>query len=141
MTANFAWNSRRILRILFESDASFRLHRSSKKEIQLSKKTVSSKLVDLSAGGCALESAVFVPAGAKLNIFLDRRQLMSSGAKTKKRNFSKIVGVIRNSRQLANNKYRLGVQFEKLSSEDRKLIDEFVKNNERREDQRLNFPK
>ncbi len=136
---NFAWNSRRIIRILFESDASFRLHRSSKKDIQLSKKTVSSKLVDLSAGGCSLESAVFVPAGAKLNIFLDRSQL--TGTKAGKKRFSKIVGVIKNSKQLANHKYRLGVQFEKISSEDRKLIDDFVERNERREDQRLNFPK
>lgn len=136
---NFAWNSRRIARILFESDVSFRLHRSSKKDIQLSKKTISSKLVDLSAGGCSLESAVFVPVGARLNIFLDRSQL--TGTKADKQRFSKIAGVIKNSRQLANHKYRLGVQFEKVSSEDRKLIDDFVARNERREDQRINFPK
>ena len=139
--ADFAWNSRKLVRIFFESQASFRLHRSSKKEIHLNKETVPAKLVDLGAGGCSLESTVFVPMGARLYVFMDRNLLLTAGQKTRKRHFSKIVGIVRNSRQLANRKYRLGVQFEKISSEDRKVIDDFIVNNDRREDQRISFPK
>ena len=138
--ADFAWNSRKLIRIFFESQASFRLHRSSKKEIHIGTETVSAKLVDLSAGGCAMESAVFVPPGARLNIFLDRNLIVPNSQKTKKRHFSKIVGVVRSSRQLPNRKYRLGIQFEKISSEDKKLINEFVSQNDRRADQRISFP-
>ena len=138
--ADFAWNSRKLIRVFFESQASFRLHRSSKKEIHIGAETVSAKLVDLSTGGCAMESAVFVPSGARLNIFLDRNLILPSAQKTRKRHFSKIVGVVRSSRQLSHRKYRLGIQFEKLSSEDRKLIDDFVTQNDRRADTRLSFP-
>ena len=138
--ADFAWNSRKLIRIFFESQASFRLHRSSKKEIHIGAETVSAKLVDLSAGGCAMEGAVFVPAGARLNVFLDRNLILPSAQKTKKRHFSKIVGIVRSSRQLPSRKYRLGIQFEKISSEDKKLINDFVSQNDRRADPRLSFP-
>ncbi len=138
--ADFAWNSRKLIRIFFESRASFRLHRSSKKEIHISAETAAAKLLDLSAGGCGMESAVFVPAGARLNIFLDRNLIFPGFQKTRKRHFSKIVGVVRSLRQLSNRKYRLGIQFEKISTEDKKLIDDFVILNDRRENPRISFP-
>ena len=137
---DFAWNSRKLIRIFFESQASFRLHRSSKKEIHIGAETVSAKLVDLSAAGCGMESSVFVPSGARLNIFLDRNLILPGAQKTKKRHFSKIIGVVQSSRQLPKRKYRLGILFEKISSEDRKLIDDFVTQNERRADPRITFP-
>ena len=104
-------------------------------------KTVSAKLLDLSVGGCGLESHCFVPVGVKLNVFLDRNYLvLSPSDKGKKRHFSKIVGLVRTSRQLPNRKYRLGVQFEKISPEDMKLVRVFVETHERREDKRISFP-
>jgi len=138
--AEFAWNSRKLIRIFFEAQASFRLHRSSKKEIHISAETVSAKLLDLGVGGCSMESAVFVPKGARLNVFLDRTQILQGSHKTGKRHFSKIVGVVRSSRQISSRKYRLGIEFEKISLEDKKLIDDFVIKNDRREDPRISFP-
>ena len=137
---SFVWNSRKIVRIFFQSDASFRLHRSLRKEVHLNKKTVSCKLLDLSPQGCALESGIFVPVGSKLNIFVDRNILRNVFQKVQSPRFSKITGMVRSSRQLPNRKYRLGMQFEKISSEDRKLIDMFIDKNNRRQDQRLGFP-
>ncbi len=136
----FAWNNRKAIRFFFQSQASVRLHRSSKKDIQLNTKTLSAKLLDLSAGGCSLESAALLPSGAKINIFFDRDLLLNTGRKSKKRHYSKIVGVVRNSSQLRNRKYRLGIQFEKISSEDKKFIHAFVGRHDRREERRIAFP-
>lgn len=138
---DFVWNSRKMFRVLFESQAVFRLNRSSKKELSLKQKTVSSKLLDLSIGGCALESSHFLPVGVKLNIFLDRSLLSQSADKPKKKNMSRITGVVRTSRQLPSRKYRLGVQFEKVSAEDNRLIRAFIDKHERREEKRVMFPK
>ncbi len=137
--AEFGWNSRKTNRILFESQAAFRLSRTSKKEVRLNTETVVAKLVDISLGGCALESGSFVPVGAKLYVFLDRNLLQASGAKARKRHFSKITGVVRNSRQLSSRVYRLGIQFEKTSSEDQKLIKAFIESHDRREDKRVSL--
>ena len=138
--SNFIWNSRRLFRVLIESQSIFRLHRSSKKDIHLKEKNISSKLLDLSLGGCGLESPYFVPVGVKINIFLDRNLLNTGQAMPKKKLFTKIVGVVRTCRQLSSRKYRLGIQFEKLSSEDTKLMSEFLDNQERRGEKRIIFP-
>ncbi len=139
--AEFAWNSRKLLRVLFESQASFRVNRVSKKDVHLKEETVASKLLDLSAGGCALESPCFLPTGAKLNIFLNRHLLLNKGEAKGKVVYTKIVGVVRTCRQIPNHKYRLGVQFDKISSDDIKLIRELVATHERREEPRIIFPK
>ncbi|HTL70507.1 MAG TPA: PilZ domain-containing protein [Candidatus Eisenbacteria bacterium] len=133
--AEFVWNSRKLFRVLFETQANFRLHRASKKTIRLKEKTVAAKLLDLSAGGCGLESPSFLPAGVKLNIFLKRDLLGKEG----RGKHSKITGVIRTSRQLPNRKYRLGVQFEKISSVDLRLIRTLVEEQERRDEKRITF--
>ncbi len=137
---DFVWNSRKLLRVQFESQASFRLNRSSKKDVRLKEKTVTSKLLDLSAGGCGLESSSFLPVGVKLNIFLDRALLLPPEERTKKSHPSKIMGVVRTSRQVSNRRYRLGIQFEKISAEDTALIRSVIEKQERREDKRIIFP-
>ncbi len=138
--AEFAWNSRKLLRVLFEQKASFRLNRSSKKDIHLKEKTAESKLRDLSVGGCALESSNFLPPGAKINVFLNRNLLLSRADSKGKIAYTKIIGVVRTCRQMPDHKYRLGVQFEKISSEDVRLIKDLVAKSERREDPRITFP-
>ncbi len=138
--AEFAWNSRKLLRVLFETQAAFRLNKSSKKDVHLKEETVASKLVDLSAGGCALESPSFLPPGAKLNIFLNRDLLLNQPAGKGKIVHTKIVGVVRTCRQMPDRKYRLGIQFEKISSQDIKFIRDLVARHERREEPRITFP-
>ena len=138
---DFSWNSRKSFRVLFESQAVFRLHRQTRKEIQFRQKTVKGRLLDISIGGCAIESSAYLPKDAKWNIFLDRKQFMvESSESPKKTNYSRIVGVVRVSRQLSNKKYRLGIQFEKISKEDRVLIDKFVEYHDRRGDRRISLP-
>ena len=136
----FSWNSRKMFRVMFEAQASFRLNRSSKKDIRLKDKTISGKLLDLSTGGCGLESPSFLPPGVHLNVFLNRSYLVPEGEKMRKAKYSKIVGIVRTSKQLPNRKYRLGIQFEKISSEDAKLIRSVIENSERRGDKRITFP-
>ena len=139
--AEFAWNSRKLLRVLFETQASFRVNRSSKKDVRMKEETVTTKLLDLSAGGCGLESPNFLPIGTKLNIFLNRKLLLEKPDPKSKMVYSKIVGVVRTCRPAPDRKHRLGVQFERIASEDVKLIRELVARNERREDPRITFPK
>lgn len=138
--AEFAWNSRKLLRVLFETDASFRVNRASKKDIHMKEETVSTKLMDLSAGGCGLESPTFLPVGAKLNIFLNRQLLQEKPDAKSKIKYSKIVGVVRTCRPSPNRKHRLGIQFEKISAEDVQLIRDLVARHERRADPRITFP-
>ncbi len=138
--AEFAWNSRKLLRVLFETQATFRINRSSKKDVHMKEETVSTKLMDLSAGGCGLESPVFLPPGTKLNVFLNRKLLQEKPDLKSKNVFSKIVGVVRTSRPAPNRMHRMGVQFEKVSSEDVRLIKELVARHERRADPRITFP-
>ena len=147
---DFAWDSRRSARVFFESKAFFRLNSKSKKEAQLHEKTIAAKPLDLSLHGMALESPAYVPVGTKLNIFWDKNAAFSP-TKSKKRHFSKIVGVVRNASQLKGNKfrldvefmknhYRIGIQFEKVSSEDVKLIEDYIASNEHREEHRAPKP-
>ena len=138
--AEFAWNSRKLLRVLFETEASFRVNRASKKDVHMKEETVATKLLDLSAGGCGLESPNFLPVGAKLNIFVNRKLLLEKPDSKSKITYSKIVCVVRTCRPMPNRKHRLGVQFERISPEDVKLIRELVARNERREDPRITFP-
>ncbi len=136
----FIWNSRKAFRIAFEVQTAFRLHRHSKKDIQLRQKTVGSKLIDLSVSGCALESSSFVPAGTKINVFLNRNLLLPSGEKGKEKNYTRIVGVVKTSKQMPGRKYRLGIEFQKVSPSDHKLIQEFIDRNNRRENPRIQMP-
>ena len=144
---DFAWDSRKSARVFFESKAFFRLNRRSKKEAQLQEKTIAAKPLDLSLHGVALECSAYVPVGTKLNIFWDKNTSFPP-PKGSKRRFSKIVGIVRNSSQIKGHKYRLevefmkhhyriGIQFEKLSTEDKKLIHDFIGSSERREDRRV----
>lgn len=138
--AEFAWNSRKLLRVLFETQASFRINRSSKKDVHMKEETVATKLLDLSAGGCGIESPNFLPIGTKLNIFLNRNLLLDKPDPKSKVVYSKIVGIVRTSRPMPSRMHRLGIQFEKISSDDVKLIRELVTKHERREDPRITFP-
>ncbi len=137
---NFIWNSRRSFRVLIELQSIIRLHRSSKKEIHLKEKNIWCKLLDLSLGGCGLESPYFLPVGVKLDVFLDRNRLRVNKVESKKRLYTKIIGTVKICKQLSSRKYRVGVQFEKLSSEDNGLIHEFLDTQERRGDKRIIFP-
>ena len=138
--ADFSWNSRKSFRVQFDTKAAFRLNRHSKKEVRLKEKTVNTHLLDLGAGGCALESPHFLPVGVKINIFFDRNMLLPAGAAAKKKNIVRAVGVIRTSRQSPNHQYRFGIQFERISAQDVQLIRDFVDRFERREEKRITFP-
>jgi len=129
------WDSRRNTRILVETQALFRLHRSIKKEMHFSTETVASKIVDLSASGCALESPFFVPVNTKINLFVERSVLAGNGKFKNK--FSKISGVVKNIRQLPSRKYRIGLLFANISKDDVALIKDYVDQVDRRQEKRI----
>lgn len=122
----FAWDSRKSKRVRFEAPAYFRLNRSSKKELRLNSKNMLGKMIDLSVDGCSFESALFLPVGVRINIFFDKSQLLPAGQKKDGLRFCRITGVVRNSRPLANRKFRMGIQMDRLFSGDQKLIHAFV---------------
>jgi c-di-GMP-binding flagellar brake protein YcgR len=138
--SDFAWNVRKAVRVFLESQAALRVHRSSKKSVNIpAKKNVTTKLADLSVGGCAVQSSVSIPPGTRVNLFIDRGYL-SPDVTAAKRRFSKIVALVRDVRQLKNRKYRLGLEFQRISSEDRRLIHGFIARHDRREHKRIVFP-
>ena len=137
--AESLWGARKTFRVSFEAQAAFRVNRSSK-NIRLKEKTIIVKLLDLSVGGCSLESSDSIPSDVKLNIFFDRQMFKSTASAAKKRSFSKIVGVVRSCKRMAGFKFRLGVQFEKLSLADAQFIRTLIEQYERRQDKRLIFP-
>ncbi|MBI4352850.1 MAG: PilZ domain-containing protein [Candidatus Omnitrophica bacterium] len=126
---NFGWDSRKWERVRFEVQGFFRLNRLSRTQIGLREKTVSAKFLDVSEGGCGLESPSFIPGGVRLNIFVDRNFLLPSAKRSRKRRFAKMAGVVRYCSQLVMKRYRLGIQFERVSRADRELIRDYVERN------------
>lgn len=137
--SNFSWNSRKYLRVPIRAPAAIRINRSFKSVVQMKEKTVLVKLIDLSEGGCALESPCFFPPGVRLNVFLERGQFLPPDAPHKAVRTTRITGLLKTSRQLPGHQFRFGIQFIKISAEDRRIIREFVRLYERRRTPRVSF--
>ncbi len=134
-----AWRTRRFFRVLYESPVILRVNRKHRTQVRLTQTNIPGKLVDLSEGGCGIETAFFIPKGTLINIFLDRSLLQLSGDPAVPKGHSRIIASTISSVTKGLRLYRVGMQFTHVAAADKLLIAKFVKFHERRKDPRVEF--
>ena len=134
-----AWRTRRFFRVLYESPIVLRVNRKHRDHVRLTQKNIPAKLVDLSEGGCGVETSFFVPKGTLLNIFLDRSVLHVAGDPIIPKGHSRIVASVTSTVTKGLRLYRIGMQFAHVGARDKILVAKFVKFHERRKDPRVEF--
>jgi len=116
---------RRYRRVEFKALLHSLIHRPADVSIKIIGNDTKVVMLDLSEDGMAIESSYFVPIGT---IPLIKFDLLT---KDKNNNVAmrKIIveGRIANKEMLKEKGYRLGIQFMKISSEDKAIISGFVK--------------
>lgn len=132
-----AWRTRRYYRVLYESPVVLRVSRAHRTQVRLAAKNVTGKLLDLSEGGCGVEVDLFLPKGTRVNVFLDRSLIVQKEGGASAEGPSHIAGTVVGSAVRGPKKFRLGIQFLRISKADRKVIAEFVKFHERRKSPRV----
>jgi len=133
------WDTRKFFRVFSNAPVILRVSRSHRNQVRLAQKNIAGKFLDLSEGGCGVEASFFVPKGTRLNVFVDRGFLTSKSAVKPAKGRTRFVGLVMSCVGRGLRKYRLGIQFEKVNSGDRRLIKELVKFVERRRHPRIDF--
>lgn len=131
-----AWRTRRYFRVSHDSPLTLRVHREHRKTVRLVQKDIAGKLLDLSEGGCGVETTLFIPRGTKVNLFLGRGLLDTEGEPGNQKGYTRITALIVSCILRGVRQYRLGLQFVKISKKDLDLISRFVKFHERRKEPR-----
>jgi len=131
-----AWRTRRFLRVSHESPIILRVNFKHRKQVQLTQRNITGKMLDISEAGCGVETAFFIPRGIRLNVFMDRAQLQLKGEPALSGR-SRIVGVCISSMTRGLKKYRIGMQFAWVSKQDKEILSKFVKFHERRKEPRV----
>ncbi len=131
------WSTRRFYRIFFESPVVLRINRIHRKSIRLAEKDVHGRILNLSEGGCGVESQFFIPKGTRVNLFIDRAALSPKDSKQVEKGVTRIVGQVMNCAGKGLGKYRLGLEFVRMASKDRHLVSQMVQIVERGKHPRL----
>lgn len=100
--------------------------------------TVKAPLLDISVGGCALESPYAVPAQVHISIRIDPL-VFAIGASERRRDPLEMTGKITSCISRPRDHYRLGVCFTKIKKKDIDLIKRFMKSKEYRKFPRFSF--
>lgn len=84
-------------------------------------------ILDLSQGGLAIKTERDIKVGTKLliNFIIVDKANLSTDSKVKAMN---IKGMVCNNKSIDKYNYRLGISFTEISDEDKKFINDFVKN-------------
>ena len=127
-----AWKTRRFFRVTFDTPLVVRVNRLHKKAVRPVEKNVRGKLIDVSEGGCACDVTVFLPKLGRVDLFLERADLAQAAGLPPAEGRTQIIATVVSCSFKALKKYRLSLQFVKISKTDRELIAALVKNNERR---------
>ena len=102
------------------------------------KSTVIAPLLDISVGGCALESPQATPAGIEISIKIDPL-VFAMGVSEKRKEPLEMTGRITSCVSRAPGHYRLGICFTRIKKRDSDLIKRFMKSKDRRKFPRFTF--
>ena len=100
---------------------------------------VKAPLLDISIGGCALESPYAIPARVTISIRIDPLAF-AIGASEKRKDPLEMTGRITSSVIKDREHYRLGVCFTNIKKKDIDLIKRFMRSKEHRRFPRFSFP-
>lgn len=131
------WRTRRFYRVPLDSPVRLRVNRAHRKQVHLVAKDLAGKLLDISEGGCGVEVGAFMPKAARVNVFIGRSELSQAPVVQKKKSgYSRILAAVVGCSGRGPRKYRLGLQFIKVSKIDQEIIADFVKHHDRRQTSR-----
>jgi len=99
---------------------------------------VKAPLLDISVGGCALESPCAIPPQTVVSIRIDPLAFAIGTSESRKEPLE-MTGKITSSVNKAREHYRLGVCFTKIKKKDADLIKRFMRSKERRKFPRFSF--
>jgi c-di-GMP-binding flagellar brake protein YcgR len=102
--------------------------------------TVKAPLLDISIGGCALESPYAVPPQVTISIRIDPLAF-AIGTSERRKDPLEMTGKITSSVSNGRGHYRLGVCFTKIKNRDIGLIKRFMRSKEHRKFPRFSFPR
>jgi c-di-GMP-binding flagellar brake protein YcgR len=102
--------------------------------------TVKAPLLDISIGGCALESPCAVPPQVVISIKIDPLAF-AIGASERRKDPLEMTGRITSCVSKDREHYRLGVWFTRIKKKDVDLIKRFMRSKERRKFPRFSFSK
>jgi c-di-GMP-binding flagellar brake protein YcgR len=100
--------------------------------------TVKAPLLDISIGGCALESPYAIPAKVTISIRIDPLVFVI-GTSEKRKEPLEMTGRVTSSVNMGRDNYRLGVCFIRAKKRDVGLIKRFMRSKERRKFPRFSF--
>ena len=126
------WRTRRFYRVQLDLPVVLRINRAHRNQVRLAQKNVPGKLLDLSEGGCGVEISLFIPKATRVNLLMQRSAIVAEPGGRPPEGCTRITGAVAACTLHAERKYRLGLQFVKVSKKDKGLIAEFVKHHERR---------
>lgn len=92
---------------------------------------VKSQLLDVSVGGCALDSPYIIPPGVLLDIKIDPKLFTIETGKGHEEPM-RMIGRVTSCVMRTTGHYRLGIFFTKIEKEDLELVDSFIRSKERR---------
>lgn len=101
--------------------------------------TVKAYLLDISVGGCALDSPYFIPVKVKISIRIDPL-VFAIGTSQKRKEPLEMIGEVTSCVDRHPDRYRLGVCYKRIDRKDTDLIKRFMKSKERRKFPRFSFP-
>ena len=99
---------------------------------------VKAPLLDISIGGCALESPNVIPPQVVISIRIDPLAF-AIGASERRKEPLEMTGRVTSSVKMASKQYRLGVCFIKIKKKDVALIKSFMRSKEHRAFPRFSF--
>ncbi|MFA4982071.1 MAG: PilZ domain-containing protein [Candidatus Omnitrophota bacterium] len=97
-------------------------------------------LLDISVQGCGLDSLYLIPPGVILDINIESAPFAAEAGKDRKEPM-RVTGSVRSCSMKSQGHYRLGIQFTKISNEDKDLLSAFITNKERRSSPRWDLSK
>lgn len=130
------------------SMAEFAINEATEKSIKLNLPTgaggqpeaIKAALLDINVYGCGLDSGYLIPPGVVLDINIDASPFMADTGKEHKDPI-KVTGSVRSCTMKTQGHYRMGIQFTKISEEDKNIISFFIAGNERRQAPRWDMTK
>jgi c-di-GMP-binding flagellar brake protein YcgR len=100
---------------------------------------VKAPLLDISIGGCALESPCYIPPQVTIHIRIDPLAFAIESSE-KRKDPLEMTGKITSSLNMGGDHYRLGVCFMDIKKKDVELIKRFMSSKEHRKFPRFSFP-
>jgi len=101
-------------------------------------KFIKCQLLDISLGGCAIDSEYILPPGVILDLNMDPAPFVAELG-IQRKDPIKTIGKVTSCAMKASGHYRLGVFFTKIEKEDLALVDSLIKAKEKRQAPRVDM--